>query len=83
MKYSYQITEYCHRFLEMYIEPGDVCVDARTGRGQSEADISPPASGGKQANPDQRRARIPRRTAPAERAASCGKTRRTAVIDSR
>ncbi len=21
MKYSYQITEYCHRFLEMYIEP--------------------------------------------------------------
>ena len=33
MKYSYQITEYCHRFLEMYIEPGDVCVDATAGNG--------------------------------------------------
>lgn len=33
MKYSYQITEYCHRFLEMYVEPGDVCVDATAGNG--------------------------------------------------
>lgn len=33
MKYSYQITEYCHRFLEMYIEPGDICVDATAGNG--------------------------------------------------
>lgn len=33
MKYSYQITEYCHRFLEMYIGPGDVCVDATAGNG--------------------------------------------------
>lgn len=33
MKYSYQITEYCHRFLEMYIEQGDVCVDATAGNG--------------------------------------------------
>lgn len=33
MKYSYQITEYCHRFLEMYLEPGDVCVDATAGNG--------------------------------------------------
>lgn len=33
MKYSYQITEYCHRFLAMYIQPGDVCVDATAGNG--------------------------------------------------
>ncbi|WP_122641840.1 class I SAM-dependent methyltransferase [Luxibacter massiliensis] len=33
MKYSYQITEYCHRFLEMYIEEGDICVDATAGNG--------------------------------------------------
>lgn len=33
MKYSYQITEYCHRFLAMYLEPGDVCVDATAGNG--------------------------------------------------
>ncbi|PWJ51450.1 tRNA (mnm(5)s(2)U34)-methyltransferase [Faecalicatena contorta] len=33
MKYSYQITEYCHRFLEMYIESGDICVDATAGNG--------------------------------------------------
>lgn len=33
MKYNYQITEYCHRFLEMHLRPGDVCVDATAGNG--------------------------------------------------
>lgn len=34
MKYSYQITEYCHRFIEQYVEPGDICVDATAGKGK-------------------------------------------------
>ncbi|WP_346910511.1 class I SAM-dependent methyltransferase [Faecalicatena orotica] len=33
MKYSYRITDYCHRFLKQYIEPGDICVDATAGNG--------------------------------------------------
>lgn len=33
MKYNYQITEYCHRFLEQYIIEGDVCIDATAGKG--------------------------------------------------
>lgn len=33
MGYSYQITEYCHRFLEGYIGQGDVCIDATAGKG--------------------------------------------------
>lgn len=33
MRYSYQITEYCHRFLEGYIEEGDICIDATAGNG--------------------------------------------------
>ncbi len=33
MSHNYQITEYCHRFLEPYIGEGDVCVDATAGKG--------------------------------------------------
>ena len=33
MKHNYQITEYCHRFLEMHLRAGDVCVDATAGNG--------------------------------------------------
>ncbi len=33
MSYSYQITEYCHRFLEPYILEGEVCIDATAGKG--------------------------------------------------
>lgn len=33
MRYSYQITEYCHRFIERYVESGDVCIDATAGNG--------------------------------------------------
>ena len=30
---SYQITEYCHRFVKEYIAEGDCCVDATAGNG--------------------------------------------------
>ena len=33
MKFNYQITEFCHRFLEAHIEAGDICVDATAGKG--------------------------------------------------
>lgn len=33
MGYSYQVTEYCHRFLRDYIGEGDCCVDATAGNG--------------------------------------------------
>ena len=33
MKRSYQITEYCHRFLEDYIAEGSRCIDATAGNG--------------------------------------------------
>ncbi len=33
MKYNYQITEYCHRFLQQYVSEGDVCIDATAGKG--------------------------------------------------
>lgn len=33
MKRSYQITEFCHRFLRDYIAENDCCVDATAGNG--------------------------------------------------
>ncbi|WP_282923605.1 class I SAM-dependent methyltransferase [Mediterraneibacter massiliensis] len=33
MERSYQITEYCHHFLQEYIKEGDCCVDATAGNG--------------------------------------------------
>lgn len=33
MKRSYQITEFCHRFLQDYITEQDCCVDATAGNG--------------------------------------------------
>ena len=30
---KYQITEYCHRFLQDYIHEGDHCIDATCGKG--------------------------------------------------
>ncbi len=33
MKKSYQVTEFCHRFLEDYIMENDCCVDATAGNG--------------------------------------------------
>lgn len=33
LRRKYQITEYCHRFLEEYIHEGDVCIDATAGNG--------------------------------------------------
>lgn len=30
---KYQITEYCHHFLQDYIREGDICVDATAGNG--------------------------------------------------
>lgn len=30
---NYQITEYCHHFLEQHIKPGDFCIDATAGKG--------------------------------------------------
>ena len=33
MERSYQITEYCHHFLQEYIKEGDCCVDAPAGNG--------------------------------------------------
>lgn len=29
----YQITEWCHHFIEMQVEPGDFCIDATMGNG--------------------------------------------------
>lgn len=34
MKRSYQITEFCHHFLQDYIMEGDCCVDATAGNGR-------------------------------------------------
>ena len=34
---SYQITEFCHRFIEDHVYPGDVCVDATAGNGNDTA----------------------------------------------
>ncbi len=34
MKKSYQITEFCHRFLQDYIMESDCCVDATAGNGR-------------------------------------------------
>ena len=33
MKNRFQITEFCHHFLEDYIKEGDVCIDATAGNG--------------------------------------------------
>ena len=33
MRKRFQITEYCHRFLEEFISEGDVCIDATAGNG--------------------------------------------------
>ena len=33
MKNRFQITEFCHHFLEEYIEENDVCIDATAGNG--------------------------------------------------
>lgn len=33
MRKSFQITEYCHHFLEEFISEGDVCIDATAGNG--------------------------------------------------
>ena len=33
MKNRFQITEYCHHFLEEYISEGDCCIDATAGNG--------------------------------------------------
>lgn len=33
MRKRFQITEYCHHFLEEFISEGDVCVDATAGNG--------------------------------------------------
>lgn len=29
----YQITEWCHHFIELQVKPGDVCIDATMGNG--------------------------------------------------
>lgn len=33
MRKRFQITEYCHHFLEEFIEEGDCCIDATAGNG--------------------------------------------------
>lgn len=33
MRKRFQITEYCHHFLEEFISEGDVCIDATAGNG--------------------------------------------------
>lgn len=33
LRKRFQITEYCHHFLEDYIQEGDICVDATAGNG--------------------------------------------------
>lgn len=33
MRKRFQITEYCHHFLEEFLQEGDVCVDATAGNG--------------------------------------------------
>lgn len=33
MKNRFQITEFCHHFLEEYIKEGDICIDATAGNG--------------------------------------------------
>ncbi len=30
---NYQITQWCHHFMEEHVKPGDVCVDATAGNG--------------------------------------------------
>ena len=30
---NYQITEFCHHFLEQHVHPGDFCIDATAGKG--------------------------------------------------
>lgn len=30
---SYQITEWCHHFLQDHVQPGDLCIDATMGNG--------------------------------------------------
>lgn len=30
---TYQITEWCHHFLETHVKPGDFCIDATAGNG--------------------------------------------------
>lgn len=30
---NYQITEFCHHFLEQHVRPGDFCIDATAGKG--------------------------------------------------
>ena len=32
-KKNYQVTEFCHRFLSVYIEEGSCCIDATCGNG--------------------------------------------------
>lgn len=33
MRNRFQITEFCHHFIEEYIEEGDLCIDATAGNG--------------------------------------------------
>lgn len=34
---NYQITEFCHHFLEQHVHPGDFCIDATAGKGNDTA----------------------------------------------
>lgn len=33
MNHKFQITQFCHNFVENYIEEGDICIDATAGNG--------------------------------------------------
>lgn len=33
IKRKYQITEFCHQFIQMHVQSGDICVDATAGNG--------------------------------------------------
>lgn len=37
---NYQITEWVHHFLEMQVQPGDLCIDATMGNGNDTAYLS-------------------------------------------
>lgn len=34
---NYQITEWCHHFIEEHVSPGDLCIDATAGNGNDTA----------------------------------------------
>ena len=46
---NYQITQWCHHFIEEHVQPGDLCIDATMGKGNDTLFLSrltgPPGAG--------------------------------------